>query len=173
MPPRPPMVEQGNPGRDSTQPPLLPSGFVQNEQGALIAVYQSEALTQYTNVSGDAPHTVYPQGNGGQKYTSTSEIMYPRTALNVPIQGHPNNALLMGGRVAESQHSPNPFQSTTPNLNMHFNPFHRRSHGLPTQHNLNNATRHNRAFNGRPGLQNTSDYGRRGGQRGRPFSDWN
>lgn len=172
MPPRPPIVEQGNPGRLSTQSPLLSNGFLQNEPGALVAVYQPELSNQYMNVSGDVSHTINPRESGGQKYNSRPSNMYCPSTITIPTtQGWPN----IGGQVTDARHSPNPFQCAASNLNTHFN---RRPHGPPTQHSFNNATQNNnasRVFNSRPSqgyLQNTSNS-RRGGQRGRPLSDWN
>ncbi|KAF9566097.1 hypothetical protein CPC08DRAFT_814999 [Agrocybe pediades] len=48
IPPRAHLVEQGQiPPPLNTQAPVVPAGFIQNEQGTLIAVYQPEVLDRY------------------------------------------------------------------------------------------------------------------------------
>lgn len=46
--------------QSSQQPPVVPTGFIQNEQGTLIAVYQSGALDHYMSTS-HSPGTTAPQ----------------------------------------------------------------------------------------------------------------
>ncbi|KAF8215991.1 hypothetical protein K438DRAFT_1954676 [Mycena galopus ATCC 62051] len=61
--PRPPNVDPSSP---RGQAPLLPTGFIQNEQGTLIPVYQPEALDQYMASNqaapGSSPPTQPPNG---------------------------------------------------------------------------------------------------------------
>ena len=54
-------MEQGQPQHIATQAPLIPTGFIQNEQGTLIPVYQPEALDQYLAGTGCAPANVAPR----------------------------------------------------------------------------------------------------------------
>ena len=64
------MDQQGPLGRSrdlSSQPsqaPLAPSGFIQNDQGTLIAVYSPDALDQYMSGQGN--------GSSGSSNSSTS-----------------------------------------------------------------------------------------------------
>lgn len=56
-PMRVPAVGQGS----SAQPPLIPSGYMQNEHGGLVAVYQQEALNRYMS----EPTNGYYHNGGG------------------------------------------------------------------------------------------------------------
>ncbi|KAF8807798.1 hypothetical protein BYT27DRAFT_7189890 [Phlegmacium glaucopus] len=47
LPPRPHDTDPGQPHHINAQAPLVPTGFIQNDQGTLVAVYHPEALDQY------------------------------------------------------------------------------------------------------------------------------
>ncbi|KAJ7631151.1 hypothetical protein FB45DRAFT_917647 [Roridomyces roridus] len=67
-PPRPPNADPVSP---RSQAPLQPTGFIQNEVGTLIPVYQPEALDQYMSSNQTAPvsnPTVSPNGAAWQQY---------------------------------------------------------------------------------------------------------
>ncbi|KAF7339286.1 RNA binding protein [Mycena sanguinolenta] len=81
--PRPPNVEPSSP---RGQAPLQPTGFIQNEQGTLIPVYQPEALDQYMASNQAAPGTSPgPQPQNG----SAAWQQFPPPAHPFPNTIHP------------------------------------------------------------------------------------
>jgi hypothetical protein len=81
--PRPPNVDPTSP---RGQAPLQPTGFIQNEQGTLIPVYQPEALDQYMASNQAAPPTTpitQPQ-NGAATWQQ-----YPPPSHGFPNPIHP------------------------------------------------------------------------------------
>ncbi|KAF9481659.1 hypothetical protein BDN70DRAFT_510802 [Pholiota conissans] len=87
----------------SNQAPLIPTGFIQNEQGTLIPVYQPEALDQYMAGSAAAtstPVTTNQHPNAGPpRWSSVSPYPHdlgngPLNTFTPPNQGHsrPRNA---------------------------------------------------------------------------------
>ncbi len=145
--------------RTAVQAPPTPSGFIQNEQGALIAVYQPETLNHY-------------MGSGND------QNMVDYQAPTCP--GQPSVAGFAGGaphRISDLRHSPMPFRGGALNANPPLNPMFRRSQSHHSATARNQSTSFPRMFPAKPGsayLHNTgSDHGRRGGQLGRPFGDWN
>ncbi|KAK1228674.1 hypothetical protein PQX77_008327 [Marasmius sp. AFHP31] len=92
-PPRPPhTAEQPVPPQGPSQPPVAPSGFLQGEQGTLIAVYRQDALDHYMHqsASGNPPPSqshiphVWPQYPPPPYPVLASGQAPPRTA---PISG--------------------------------------------------------------------------------------
>ncbi|KAL0071781.1 hypothetical protein AAF712_000703 [Marasmius tenuissimus] len=92
-PPRPPhTAEQPVPPQGPSQPPVAPSGFLQGEQGTLIAVYRQDALDHYMHqsVSGNPPPSqshiphVWPQYPPPPYPVVASSQAPPRTA---PVSG--------------------------------------------------------------------------------------
>ncbi|KAJ6520039.1 hypothetical protein C8R45DRAFT_45361 [Mycena sanguinolenta] len=80
--PRPPNVDPSSP---RGQAPLQPTGFIQNEQGTLIPVYQPEALDQYMASNQTAPGTnPAPQPQNG------SWQQFPPPAHPFPNAIHPS-----------------------------------------------------------------------------------
>lgn len=69
-----PPLAPGHHGPPAMQAPLLPTGFIQNEQGTLVAVYQPEALDQYMANSGGTPHVGHHQENGAQRWVPPRPI---------------------------------------------------------------------------------------------------
>ncbi|KAJ8487305.1 hypothetical protein ONZ51_g4267 [Trametes cubensis] len=81
---------------DGTQPPLRATGFIQNEQGTLIPVYQREALDQYmANVHGTQPdpsqqarppthHATVPEAST-PSWPTSSYPAYPATYPVAPV----------------------------------------------------------------------------------------
>ncbi|KAF8078842.1 hypothetical protein FPV67DRAFT_1663522 [Lyophyllum atratum] len=59
--PRTPTVDTPPSQQLNSRAPLAPTGFIQNEQGTLIAVYQPEALDQYMAAAHVAPSQALPQ----------------------------------------------------------------------------------------------------------------
>jgi len=180
--PRPPTVEQATQTHPAAQAPLTPNGFIQNEQGTLIAVYQPEALNHYMG-SGNVQNPVDSQEGMGQKYFGYTPRPYnqePPVVQHVPTcPGQQSAVGFVGGaprRIPDSRHSPMPFRSGAPNMNPPLNPMFRRSQSHHSARNYQ-STGFTRVFPAKPGrgyLHNTgSDHGKRGGQTGRTFGDWN
>ncbi|KAJ7246307.1 hypothetical protein B0H12DRAFT_1235586 [Mycena haematopus] len=81
--PRPPNVDPASP---RGQAPLQPTGFIQNEQGTLIPVYQPEALDQYMASNQAAPGTSSaPQPQTGSPVWQ----QFPPPAHTFPNAIHP------------------------------------------------------------------------------------
>ncbi|KAJ7446435.1 hypothetical protein B0H11DRAFT_2336849 [Mycena galericulata] len=82
-PTRPPNVDPSSP---RGQPPLQPTGFIQNEAGTLIPVYQPEALDQYMASNQAAPTSAppVPPPNGAATWQQ-----YPPPSHAFPAQVHP------------------------------------------------------------------------------------
>ena len=168
----------------AAQAPLTPSGFIQNEQGTLIAVYQPEALNHYLG-SGNVQGTIGSQEGMGQKYIGYTPRPYNQDALQPPVvqhvptcPGQPRDASFAGGpprRIPDSRPSPMHFRSGGPTMNAPLNPMFRRSQSYSARNYQSSGfTRVFQAKSGRGYLHNTgSDYGKRGGQTGRSFGDWN
>ncbi|KAJ7492410.1 hypothetical protein FB451DRAFT_531569 [Mycena latifolia] len=96
-PARPPNVDQSSP---RSQAPLQPTGFIQNEQGTLIPVYQPEALDQYM-ASNQATPTTTPSAqppNGTatwQQYPPPPSHAFPNPihpAMGMPPRAFPLQA---------------------------------------------------------------------------------
>ncbi|KAI9065881.1 hypothetical protein FKP32DRAFT_446423 [Trametes sanguinea] len=74
--------------QSGTQPPLRATGFIQNEQGMFIPVYQQDALDQYmVNAHGGQPHPV--------RSTSPRHDRPPACAPS--FAGHPNPFPILSG----------------------------------------------------------------------------
>ncbi|KAL0580804.1 hypothetical protein V5O48_001180 [Marasmius crinis-equi] len=97
-PPRPPhTAEQPVPPQTQGQPPVVPSGFIQGEQGTLIAVYRQDALDQYlhqaTGVnpppsSQSSAHRVWPH-YPPPPYPAAASGQAPLRINTVPGYGQP------------------------------------------------------------------------------------
>ncbi|KAJ6504401.1 hypothetical protein DFH09DRAFT_292099 [Mycena vulgaris] len=85
-PTRPPNVDQSSP---RGQAPLQPTGFIQNEQGTLIPVYQPEALDQYMASNQTAPTTTPPAQAQPLNGTATWQQYPPPPAHAFPSPLHP------------------------------------------------------------------------------------
>lgn len=89
-PPRPAMDQQGPqpaPGpqfTQSPQAPLAPSGFIQNDQGTLIAVYSPDALDQYMSGQGNGSNGGSNSSTLMQSFNSSS-VWPPMQAVNGPV----------------------------------------------------------------------------------------
>ncbi|KAF8973637.1 hypothetical protein BDZ97DRAFT_1912112 [Flammula alnicola] len=163
--PRPAVVDQGQPPQMTTQAPLIPTGFIQNEQGTLVAVYQPEALDQYMTGSGRAPA---PADNHlpnvvPQRWGSTSP--YPYDLGNVqpnniiypsPSQGRVKNSGFSPGasqQFSDFQHSPAPLHGldNSFNFNVPSPSFRRQGQRREAQQNYGSIRHHNhpRPYNGR------------------------
>ncbi|KAJ7596658.1 hypothetical protein C8J56DRAFT_292852 [Mycena floridula] len=85
--PRPPNVDQGV---AQQQPPVAPTGFIQNDQGTLIAVYQPEALDQYMSGNGQSNPSPTPQppiptwANFPPSYNTSTQTSQLPPRINVP-----------------------------------------------------------------------------------------
>ncbi|KAG6879860.1 hypothetical protein C0992_010529 [Termitomyces sp. T32_za158] len=125
-PPRTPTVEQTQSQPNlNNKAPLYPTGFIQNEQGTLIAVYQPEALDQYMAGAPAAPPpqylnqnlpnwTPYPQPAG---YPAPGGPP-PTTAMPVR-QTHPSNNMAWipnQGFAPQQQAHTTPHMQQTPHL---------------------------------------------------------
>ncbi|KAJ7651730.1 hypothetical protein DFH06DRAFT_552250 [Mycena polygramma] len=112
--PRPPNA--ADPSSPRGQAPLQPTGFIQNEQGTLIPVYQPEALDQYMASNQPAPGTTpvtQPQNGTAtwQQYPPPSHVfpnaIHPAIGLGpraFPPQPQPG----INGNWAPSQFQPPP-----------------------------------------------------------------
>ncbi|KAJ7170094.1 hypothetical protein C8R46DRAFT_223301 [Mycena filopes] len=170
-----------NVGVDQTTPrgqaPLQPTGFIQNEQGTLIPVYQPEALDQYmaSNQAGTPATTPATQPQNGtatwQQYPPPSHT-FPNTIhpmMGMPARAFPPQAQasMNGGWVGQFP-PPHPANHAAhaPNGPNHPNSFRggfqemggqgmgpngRRNPGRRDQHpNANNHNNNNRNNSGRP-----------------------
>lgn len=87
----------GHGSHSETQPPLRPTGFIQNEHGALIPVYQREALDQYMASAhpGGTPAHMNSSSNQLTSVSPTAVVSWPAppypffTAPSYPAVGHP------------------------------------------------------------------------------------
>ncbi|KAF5352462.1 hypothetical protein D9756_006010 [Leucocoprinus leucothites] len=101
----PPPVNSGSPATSASQAPLAPSGFVQNDQGTLIAVYPPDALDQYmsgqsngsssvsnpsTSAQSISTSTAWPSTQAISGSASTSRL--PPQAGSSPHRIHPGPA---------------------------------------------------------------------------------
>ncbi|KAJ7225256.1 hypothetical protein GGX14DRAFT_637859 [Mycena pura] len=102
-PTRPPTVDKSSP---RSQAPLQPTGFIQNEQGTLIPVYQPEALDQYMASNQATPTTTPPTQppppNGAatwQQYPTPPAYAFPNPmpSMSITSRGFPPQAQGMNG----------------------------------------------------------------------------
>jgi hypothetical protein len=149
----------------STQAPLIPTGFIQNEQGTLIPVYQPEALDQYmagsgagtsTSLTSHLPNTGPPRwGNASPYPYDLSNIQ--STTFPPPNQGV-NRQKNAGFSPATSQHFPD-FQPSSATLHHNGNdvsfnnptPLYRRQGQRRESHQSHTVRHHShpRSYNGR------------------------
>jgi len=153
---RVPSIGQGS----ANQPPLIPTGFMQNEHGTLVAVYQPEALNQYmsTNIAHQEARSYHAEG---AQPSTTPHISHHQGQMAPPSNRPPAQL---------------PYHEGSQPMNA---PFDRRPH----QNYNNNTGRNNqpgtfpRPYAGRSGrgyLQNTANPPHGSGvQVGRAFGDWN
>lgn len=167
-----PPVGQPSPGHGSTQAPLMPNGFVQNEHGTLVAVYQPDALNRYISGPGEPPNVA--------QRVFHSEGAQPSTGQHFSHQG-PVGVNVRPFHVASSSQISH-HEGTQP-MNLPLDPPHRRppqSSQLYQNYNVGrgnhpgNSNLFPRAQTGRSGrgyLHSTGGPHR--GQMGRSFSgDW-
>lgn len=158
---RVPTVGQTSQTHASTQPPLIPSGFIQNEHGTLIAVYQQEALSRYMaggEQANVAHHEAKPHHFEAPQPSTTHQVSHQMSVNTAPFH-----------RAPGAQNSQTPYREGSQPFDRH----------RPQNHQYNNVVRTNqpsntgRPYTGRSGrgyLQNTPIP--RGGQAGRTFGDW-
>ncbi|KZT30864.1 hypothetical protein NEOLEDRAFT_1174229 [Neolentinus lepideus HHB14362 ss-1] len=84
------------------QPPLRPTGFVQNEHGMLVPVYQPEALGQYMSNGRDSnPSLATSTSSDGQATAlhwpqPTPPVMCPQPGFLLPVPGVPGHGQSVG-----------------------------------------------------------------------------
>lgn len=154
-------MEQG-PQHLATQAPLIPTGFIQNEQGTLIAVYQPEALDQYlagseASAAPRHPHaglpswgnpTPYPYNIGGADSANN-----PYSISNQSRFKNPGIPAAPSQQFSDYHQSPTPLRGTGASPFNTPPPLYRRQGSRrETQQNYNSVRHHNhpRTFNGRP-----------------------
>ncbi|KAJ7751270.1 hypothetical protein DFH07DRAFT_531521 [Mycena maculata] len=162
-PARPPNADQTSP---RSQAPLQPTGFIQNEVGTLIPVYQPEALDQYMASNHPTSTPPAPPPNGAttwQQYPLPPSHAFPQVhpMMGMPPR-HPAGA---NGGWAPGQFPPPPLAShaaSVPNQPTNFRggyqdmsgpgmgPNGRRHPGRRDQHPAGNAANSNRNNGGRP-----------------------
>lgn len=119
-PPRAQGTDQA-PQRVSGQAPLIPTGFIQNDQGTLIAMYQPEALDQYMAGAGVAypggpprlqnsngppwPHYTYPYPPRHPIPAPPSQHAATNSGWNHPSQSQPLQAAGQITQNSNSQHA--------------------------------------------------------------------
>lgn len=159
---RPSNSEQTNAFPSTTQvdqAPLSPTGFIQNVQGTLIAVYQPEALDQYITSSQSTPSSL--TSNQANSLASWNHFTpYRATSHSASINHHrlslptPSPAVGWSGAPAHSltQQGSHPMRCYPPYDHTHLNQIHpKRSnnrrdhfHGSKSHHtNLNRNLRTN------------------------------
>ncbi|KAJ3511484.1 hypothetical protein NLJ89_g4071 [Agrocybe chaxingu] len=162
--PRPQMAEQGLVPPMATQAPLMPTGFIQNEQGTLIPVYQPEALDQYMAGSGGTPASLPNTRDANtQRWVPFNGRPYdlgsiqPSTPHTIPNPDRPKNIETSSAppqRFPESQKSPVPFRGPDGNLNTLPSPLYRRQGARrecqPNYNAVRNNNNHPWTFNSRP-----------------------
>jgi len=153
-------MEQG-PQHLATQAPLIPTGFIQNEQGTLIAVYQPEALDRYLAGSGCVSASAAPRHPHAGSPSWGSTIPYPynmggadltNNPYSTPNQSRFNTAAAPSQQFSDYQHSPAAFRGTSSSPFNTPPPLYRRQGSRrETQQNHNSVRHHNhpRTFNGR------------------------
>ncbi|KAI0639552.1 hypothetical protein C8Q77DRAFT_72376 [Trametes polyzona] len=84
--------ESRSPPQNALQPPLRPTGFIQNEQGTLIPVYQREALDQYMagTHSGPPSHSSQPSSHN---HPAPVSLAAPWPNPPFPVYGGPYPAV--------------------------------------------------------------------------------
>ncbi|KAG6866048.1 hypothetical protein C0991_009145 [Blastosporella zonata] len=111
----------------NSRAPLAPTGFIQNEQGTLIAVYQPEALDQYMSGAQVAPPALpqHPAPNipSWTPYTPPTVYPAPGPAPTVAMPSRPtlpsnNMAWIPNQRFAPPQPHSSPHVPQTPRLNI-------------------------------------------------------
>jgi len=156
-------MEQGQPQHLAAKAPLIPTGFIQNEQGTLIAVYQPEALDQYLAGSRSVPATAGHQPHQGlSRWGNTtpypSDIGSAHPINNPYLTPNQSRFKSPGIPAAPSRHFPDYQQSPAQFRGMGSNPFNTppplyRRHGSrrETQQNYNTVRHvHPQIFNWRP-----------------------
>lgn len=165
-PPRAQGTDQA-PQRVSGQAPLMPTGFIQNDQGTLIAMYQPEALDQYMAGAGVAypggpprlqnssgtpwPHYTYPYPPRHPIPAPPSQHAATNSGWNHPGQSLPPQAVGQITQNSNSQHA-NPGGGTVERNNA--NPpqsitTHRRQGRRDSQLMVNTSRNNPRGFVGR------------------------
>lgn len=92
-PSRAPTVDQGQ--QTNSQAPLAPTGFIQNEQGTLIAVYQPEALDQYMSGAQVGPPSLpqhqVPSTSTWSQFPVSQPLSYTPTpqTIGLPTRSFP------------------------------------------------------------------------------------
>ncbi|KAJ7161358.1 hypothetical protein C8R43DRAFT_331590 [Mycena crocata] len=84
-----PAPRQANDSHPRGQAPLQPTGFIQNEQGTLIPVYQPEALDQYMSSNQATSVTTPPAPTQPPNATATWQPYPPPPTHAFPNQVHP------------------------------------------------------------------------------------
>ncbi|KAG6877870.1 hypothetical protein C0993_002871 [Termitomyces sp. T159_Od127] len=104
--------------------PLYPTGFIQNEQGTLIAVYQPEALDQYMAGAPIVPPPQYPAQNLPNWIPHSQPAGYPPpgppTTTAMPARPLPSNGMAWipnQGFASQQQAHSTPHIQQTPHLN--------------------------------------------------------
>ncbi|CAA7265950.1 unnamed protein product [Cyclocybe aegerita] len=172
--PRPQMVEQGLIPPVATQAPLMPTGFIQNEQGTLIPVYQPEALDQYMAGSGGTPASLpnardanaqrwVPYNHGRPYDLGSIQPPTPHTIQNQDRQRNIETSSVPPQRFPEFQKSPVPFRGPDGNLNTVSSPLYRRQGARrecqPNYNAVRNHNNHPRTFNSRSGRPFVQQFG--------------
>ncbi|KDR85423.1 hypothetical protein GALMADRAFT_234290 [Galerina marginata CBS 339.88] len=147
-------VEQGQAPQPHMAPqaPVVPTGFIQNEQGTLIAVYQPDVLDQYLSGSGPPPTSMAQYSSSAQQrwdYIPPQAYEPGNTSHTTPAQ---NRMKTTGFSASPSQ------QMSAPQRGMESNAtaplYHRQGGGRrETQHAYSPVRQHThpRSFhNGRP-----------------------
>ncbi|TFK56697.1 hypothetical protein OE88DRAFT_1730160 [Heliocybe sulcata] len=95
------------------QPPLRPTGFVQNEHGMLVPVYQPEALGQYMTSSRDSSTSLTAStSSDGQPVVPswpqpTQPVMCPQPGVLLPVSGvHAQGPVPAAGQPMVPSHWP-------------------------------------------------------------------
>ncbi|RDB29418.1 hypothetical protein Hypma_015762 [Hypsizygus marmoreus] len=92
--PRTPSLDPSQSQTLNTRAPLAPTGFIQNEQGTLIAVYQPEALDQYMAgshvVPPVAPQHPVPNVQNWSQYPPTHAYPFPGPPPNATMPSRPS-----------------------------------------------------------------------------------
>lgn len=81
------------------QPPLLPTGFIQGEQGTLVPVYQAEALERYMSGTRQEATSVASPTDSSTPTPTTSAVQPPQYA-QMPLQYAPPSHAASWGATA-------------------------------------------------------------------------
>ncbi|KAF8167683.1 hypothetical protein B0H34DRAFT_792378 [Crassisporium funariophilum] len=161
LPQRTQVVDPGLAQHLNSQAPLVPTGFIQNEQGTLIAVYQPEALDQYLAGAGGTPipPSHYSQNNTLQRgvpaatthpYDTGSSLVNIAQTTNQGRAQIATSFPTIRPQVFGFPQPQVPLRGSESTFNSPAPPYRRQGARREPQHNFSPSRNHTRSIGGRP-----------------------